>query len=129
MADRNVFLGHKLTIRPLYSSDASYTLLSHTSLLFGAATLLTSSCQYLNRWNFINNDSQITNELYKTCHIKVKVKVKTSIYIARFMQQAPLTRTSLKLGRQTAILGHRQACKHIYTKIYLTLVRKQLADS
>ena len=32
-----------------------------------------------------------------------KVKVKTSIYIARLMQQAPLTRTSLKLGRQTAI--------------------------
>jgi len=28
------------------------------------------------------------------------------------MHQAPLTRTSLKLGRQTAILGHRQACKH-----------------
>ena len=35
--------------------------------------------------------------------VKVKVKVKTSIYIARFMHQAPLTRTSLKLGRQTAI--------------------------
>ena len=32
-----------------------------------------------------------------------KKKVKTSIYIARFMHQAPLTRTSLKLGRQTAI--------------------------
>jgi len=30
-------------------------------------------------------------------------KVKTSIYIARFMHQAPLTRTPLKLGRQTAI--------------------------
>jgi len=28
------------------------------------------------------------------------------------MHQAPLMRTSLKLGRQTAILGHRQACKH-----------------
>ena len=28
------------------------------------------------------------------------------------MHQAPLTRTSLKLGRQTAILGHRQVCKH-----------------
>jgi len=34
--------------------------------------------------------------------VKVK-KVKTSIHIARFMHQAPLTRTSLKLGRQTAI--------------------------
>ena len=34
-------------------------------------------------------------------------KVKTSIYIARLMHQAPLTRTSLKLGRQTAVLGHR----------------------
>jgi len=30
-------------------------------------------------------------------------KVKMSIYIVRFMHQAPLTRTSLKLGRQTAI--------------------------
>ena len=28
------------------------------------------------------------------------------------MHQAPLTCTSLKLTRQTAILGHRQACKH-----------------
>jgi len=43
---------------------------------------------------------------------KGKKKVKTSIYIARFMHQAPLTRMSLKLGRQTAILGDRQTCKH-----------------
>jgi len=28
------------------------------------------------------------------------------------MHQAPLARTSLKLGRQTAIFGHLQACKH-----------------
>ena len=28
------------------------------------------------------------------------------------MHQAPLTRASLKLTRQTAILGHCQACKH-----------------
>ena len=35
-----------------------------------------------------------------SCIVK---KVKTSIYIARFMHQAPLTRTSLKLTRQTAI--------------------------
>jgi len=39
-------------------------------------------------------------------------KEKISIYIACLMHQAPLTRTSLKLGRQTAILGHRQVCKH-----------------
>ena len=37
------------------------------------------------------------------CLSVCKKKVKTSIYIARFMHQAPLTRTSLKLGRQTAI--------------------------
>jgi len=33
------------------------------------------------------------------------------IYIAHFMHQAPLTRTSLKQGRQTAILGHRKGHK------------------
>jgi len=42
-------------------------------------------------------------ELASKLKEKKKVKVKTSIYIARFMHQAPLTRTSLKLGHQTAI--------------------------
>ena len=40
---------------------------------------------------------------YKDVECKESKKVKTSIYIARFMHQAPLTHTSLKLTRQTAI--------------------------
>jgi len=65
-------------------------------------------------WNvFILRQNRLQENVGKcTASDKGKKKVNTSIYIARFMHQAPLTRTSLKLGRQTAILGHRQACKH-----------------
>jgi len=46
---------------------------------------------------------------------EVKGKVKTSIYIARFMHHAPLTRIDLRHWNWPArplFIGHRPACKH-----------------
>jgi len=57
-----------------------------------------------------NGHDKITKLLLLQCDLFTIIlftikgkKVKTSIYIARFMHQAPLMRTSLKLTRQTAI--------------------------
>jgi len=46
-------------------------------------------------------------------HDKGKKKGKdVDLYSAFHAPGTPNALTSLKLGRQTAILGHRQACKH-----------------